>query len=451
MAGYVRLGFARKDRPTDEADCRACCCAHRDPLAPHWACATNSTAAALDFSLAAHVEVQWGMATVRARNTLRTRRSMRRRLLGSLGRSALPALALLLFAEPRAAWADVVRMKSGDVVTGKIESVSDEELIIDPDFADAFDIKLKYIASIQTTRPVKVTFKDGRERTGFVELDTDGKMQVRLEPSRWEAKHEYKASKLLGGVAPQPPAGTKEPLADLATIQELEVAYYRYDADLEVGFSAASGNTNSSAFDLSGSLEPAWGPNSLEFSGKLSRQTSNDSLTAENWSVLVQYERDLPKKWYAATFGTVERDPFQDLDLRSALAIGLGYRFFDMNPTHLSVSLGPAYVRENFSVPGADRRYPAVVWTFDFERDFFGDDLTLYHAHHLIQSLSGSELILKTTQGIKIDLWDDLDLKLEFDYDHTSEPAPGITEKDDLRYLLKFDLEFEGDEADWLH
>jgi len=391
------------------------------------------------------------MVTARPGNAQKAHRPIRRRPLRRICRSALSSLALALSFGPHVAWADVVRMKSGDVVTGKIESVSDEELVIDPDFADAFDIKLKYIASIQTTRPVKVTFKDGHERTGFVELDAEGKMQVRLEPSRWEAKHQYKAAKLLGGVPPQPPPGTKEPLTDLRTIQELEVAYYRYDADLELGFSAASGNTNSSAFDLSGSLEPAWGPNSLEFSGKLSRQTSNNNLTAENWSVLAQYERDLPKKWYAATFGTVERDPFQDLDLRSALAIGLGYRFFDMDPTHFSVSLGPAYVRENFSVPGADRNYPAVVWTLGFEQEFFGDDLTLYHNHHLIQSFTGSELILKTTQGIKIDLWDDLDLKLEFDYDHTSEPAPGITEKNDLRYLLKFDLEFEGDEADWLH
>jgi putative salt-induced outer membrane protein YdiY len=376
---------------------------------------------------------------------------MQRHLLQSLGRRGLAILALGLCAAPQAAGADVVRMKSGDVVTGKIESISDEELVIDPDFADAFDIKLKYIASIQTTRPVKVTFKDGRERTGFVELDAEGKMQVRMEPSRWETKHDYSAAKLLGGVTPQPPAGTKEPLASLKTIQELEIAYYRYDANLEVGLSGASGNTNSSSLDLSASLEPAWGPNSLEFSGKISRSESENSLTAENWSVLVNYERDLPKKWFATTFATVARDPFQDLDLRSALAIGLGYRFFDVNPTHLSVSLGPAYVREDFSVAGADRAYPAVAWTFDFERDLFGDDLTLYHNHHLIQSFTGSELIFTTVQGIKIDLWDDLDLKLEFDYDHASEPPPGNTQKDDFRYLLKLDLEFEGDETDWLH
>jgi len=373
---------------------------------------------------------------------------MQRHLIQSLCRLVLAILALGLCAWPHAVGADVVRMKSGDVVTGKIESVSDEELVIDPDFADAFDIKLKYIAAIQTTRPVKITFKDGRERTGFIELDAAGKMQVRMEPSRWETK---RAGSRLAGITSQPPPGTKEPLADLKAVQELEVAYYRYDASLEVGFSGASGNTNSSSLELSAALEPAWGPNSLELSGSLSRSESENTLNAENWSVLLKYERDLPKKWYAATFGTVTRDPFQDLDLRSALAIGLGYRFFDANPTHLSVLLGPAFVREDFSVPGADREYPAVVWTFNFERDLFGDDLTLYHDHHLIQAFTGSELIFTTTQGIKIDLWDDLDLKLELDYDHSSSPPPGNTQKDDFRYLLKLDLEFEGDETDWLH
>jgi hypothetical protein len=73
------------------------------------------------------------------------------------------------------------------------------------------------------------------------------------------------------------------------------------------------------------------------------------------------------------------------------------------------------------------------------------------HGDPLANDVLGSELIFKTTQGIKLDLWGDLDLKFELDYDHTSDPAPGVTKNDDLRYLVKLELEFEGDERDWLH
>jgi putative salt-induced outer membrane protein YdiY len=365
-----------------------------------------------------------------------------------VGRGALAGLALSLAVTVQGAGADVVRMKSGDVVTGRIERADEDDVVIDPDFADTIEIELKYIASIETKNPVKVTFKDGRERTGFIELDAEGRMQVRTEPSRWEKQHPD-GQRFLRGVR-QPPAGTKEPLPDLRGIQELELAYYRYEANLELGLSAASGNTNSSSLDFGAGVEPSWGPNAMQINAKLTRQTSNDELSAETWNVGLRYVRELPTNWLVSLYGTVESDPFQLLDLRSAVALGPGYRFFDVDPTHLAVGLGVAYVNEDFSVAGADRTFPAVIWTLDFEQEFFGDDVTFYHNHYLIQSFTGSELIFNSTQGLKLDLWGDLDLKFEFDYDHTSEPAPGVTQKDDLRYLVKLDLEFEGDERDWL-
>lgn len=364
-------------------------------------------------------------------------------------RGALAGLSVTLTLATQGAVADVVRMKSGDVVTGRIERADEDDVVIDLDFADTIEIELKYIATIETKNPVKVTFKDGRERTGFIELDAAGGMQVRTEPSRWEKEHPD-GQRFLGGV-PQPAAGTKEPLPNLHGLQELELAYYRYDADLELGLSAASGNTNSSSVDVGATIEPSWGPNSLRLSAKLTRQTSSDETTAENWNVDLQYVRDLPRDWLAVLYGTVESDPFQSLDLRSFVALGPGYRIFDVDPTHLAVGVGVAYVNENFSVAGADRTFPAVVWTLDFEQEFFGEDVTFYHDQSLIQSLTGSELIFKTTQGIELDLWGDLDLKFELDYDHTSDPAPGVTKNDDLRYLVKLELEFEGDERDWLH
>ncbi len=360
-------------------------------------------------------------------------------------------LVLAFAATAPAASADVVRMKSGDVVSGKIEKVSDEELTVDPPFSDAIEIKLEYIASIVTERPVKVTFKDGHELTGYIELAADGTMQVRAAPSRWETKHSDTPRLLGKAQAPSPAPGSTTPLAEIAAVKELEIAYYRYDAEIGLGFNAASGNTKSSAFDFSASLEPSWGPNSIRLDGALNRRESSGALSAKNWSVNLQYERDLPKSWYALLLSANESDPFQSLELRSSLALAGGYRFFDVDPTHLSVALGAGYIRENFTPPSPDREFPAALWKLDFERDLFRSDLTLYHKHTLIRSFTGSELIVKTTQGIEIDLFDDLDLKIEFGFDHASDPAAGVLEKNDLRYIVKLDYSFEGDETDWLH
>ena len=369
-------------------------------------------------------------------------------------RSVVRRLALLGLASgllAAAAVADVVRLKSGDVVSGKIEHIDDNELTIDPPFADPIDIKLKYIAQIETTRPVKVTFKDGRETTGLVELDEQGKMQVRVTASRWDREHADDPWIIRRNRESVPQAGTEVPIGELDAIQELEVAYYRYEAEVGLGFNAATGNTDSSSLDFSAALEPIWGPNTVKLSGEVERRESNGELNAKDWQATLSYERDLPSKWFAFLVNLNESDPFQNLDLRSAVAAGGGYRFYETDPTHLSVSLGAGYVRENFSAPSPDRSFPAAIWRFDFERDFFGDDVTLYHDHSLVKAMSEKQLLLSTTQGVKLDLFDDLDLKLEFDWDYASDPAPGVHKKNDLRYVVKLDYSFEGDETDWLH
>ncbi len=52
---------------------------------------------------------------------------------------------------------------------------------------------------------------------------------------------------------------------------------------------------------------------------------------------------------------------------------------------------------------------------------------------------------------MKFDLFDDFDLKLEVEWDYASDPAPGVLKNNDLRYVVKLDYSFEGDETDWLH
>jgi putative salt-induced outer membrane protein YdiY len=361
------------------------------------------------------------------------------------------ALLLSLAGLAGSAAADVVRMKSGDVVSGKIEKVSDEELTIDPPFSDAFDVKLKYIASIVTDRPVKVTFKDGRELNGYVELAPDGSMHVRAVPTRWDQQHADDRP-VLEALQPQLlPPGTVTPLGALVEVKELEVAYYRYEADVGVGFNAASGNSESSSLALSASLDPEWGPNALHLQGSWNRQESNQVLSADNWNVVLQYQRDLPREWFAFGLTSQESDPFQNLVLRSIYGAGAGYRFYDVDPTHLSVSLGAGYIQENYSGPSADRDLPAALWTLNFERDFFDSDLTIYHRQTIAKALTKSELLVQTVQGVKLDLFGDFDLRLEFDWDYNSDPALGVSRRHDFRYLVNLDYAFEGDETDWLH
>jgi putative salt-induced outer membrane protein YdiY len=358
-------------------------------------------------------------------------------------------IALVLTAAP--ALGDSVRLKSGDLISGEIESISDDKLIIDPPFADPIEIKIKYIASIETTRPVTVTFRDGRETTGLVDLDEHGKMRVNVKTSRWEAAHADDPWLLRRNRESVPQEGTSQPIDSLHAVQELELAYYRYEAEIGLGFNAASGNTDSSALSLESKLAPYWGPNSLTLDGEIERRESNGDIDAKNWRISASYERELTAKWFAYLVNLDESDPFQNLNLRAAVGTGGGYKFWDADPNHLELSLGFGYVREDFSVASADRDFGAAIWELDGSRDFFNGDVTFYHQDFVIKALTAKQLLLKTTQGVKLDLPGDFDLKLEVQYDYTADPAPGVLDKNDFRYVVKLDYEFEGDETDWLH
>jgi hypothetical protein len=138
----------------------------------------------------------------------------------------------------------------------------------------------------------------------------------------------------------------------------------------------------------------------------------------------------------------------QDLDLRISAGAGLGYRFFEPDPTLLKVSLAPAYVNENFEGSDDDRDFAALRWTLDFDQDIFTPDVSIYHSHRLTIGLTEDQLILLTAQGLRFDLIAGLFLKAEFQFDYNDSPADD-SKKEDYRYLLKIGYDMKGDENDW--
>ncbi|HEU4427512.1 MAG TPA: DUF481 domain-containing protein [Myxococcota bacterium] len=361
----------------------------------------------------------------------------------ALRRAAFLVSLLAISAAPSAR-ADVVRMKSGDVVSGKIKEISDEELVIDPKFSDDIDIKLKYIASIETDRPVSVTFRDGSVVTGFVELAPDGTMRVRAAPSRWDERGHR--GPLLA--RPSTTSGVQEGF-ELARVQELESAYYRYEAELGLGLNAASGNTDSSSLDVDAELEPHWGPNTFRLDGQVNRGESNGRETANNWRIGLQYERELRGGWQAFLYTREESDEFQDLDLRAVIAAGPGYELLARPDTDLRMYAGPAWVKENYAGSASDRSFAAFAWVTTFEQDLFSSDFTLFHQSQLIKAVGDEPFLAQTSQGVDMDLWGNLDLKLELQFDYASDPVQSVQEKGDLRYIVKLEYELEGDETDW--
>jgi hypothetical protein len=255
------------------------------------------------------------------------------------------------------------------------------------------------------------------------------------------------------------PGGRQFSFDDVDWIRE-KPTYFRYDAELNVGTHWATGNTDTTDLHFDARFEPSFGWNTFRISGNYDKKVADGDTTTNRWKASLVYERDFRRRWYVSAANTYESDAQRDLDLRLIFAAGVGYRFYDNDPTHFSVLPALAYVKENFEefvdpVTGNkssdDTNYAAAQLSMDFERDLYKDDITIFHTNMYLNNLQDlSDIIIETRTGIKFDMAWDLVLSAEFETDWVNEPAEDA-DKMDKRYILKIGFEFEGDEDDWFH
>jgi putative salt-induced outer membrane protein YdiY len=438
-------------------------------------------------------------------------------------------LLLLLVLQPVAAAAggfiDKITIKDGSVLKGEIKRVENDELILDTDYADDVVIDVEHIVNIKSKQQFSVRLITGEIISGFLAV-SKGKIVLREnlpapgEPKAEEEPTNIDFAKPASEIPPtMPDPGMDEVVEEAPSIAEsqpqqappddlerdeetVEIAetaeigpeeipaaverpggrqfsfddvdwirekptYLRYDADLNVGVQLARGNTDTTDLHFDARFEPSFGWNTLRLSGKYDKKSADDETTTNRWKASLVYERDFRRRWFVGAANTYESDAQRDLDLRFIVAAGVGYRFFDNDPTHLSVLPALAYVNENFKTvlknvqtdpdpappiwekSSDDTDYAAFQLNFDFTRDLYKDDIKFFHNNMYLQSFQDiSDIIIETRTGISFDMAWDLVLTAEVETDWENVPAEDA-KKWDTRYMLKIGFEFEGDEDDW--
>ncbi|MBW2716732.1 MAG: DUF481 domain-containing protein, partial [Deltaproteobacteria bacterium] len=244
------------------------------------------------------------------------------------------------------------------------------------------------------------------------------------------------------------PDGRQFSFDDVDWIRE-KPTYFRYDADLNVAAQLARGNTDTTDLHFDARFEPSFGWNTLRLTGIYDKKTADDDTTTNRWKASLVYERNFRRRWFVGVANTYESDAQRDLDLRAIVAAGVGYRFFDEDPTHFSLLPAIAYVNENFADDTDDTNYAALQLSSDFSRDLYKDDITFFNKIMYLNNVQSlSDINIETRTGIKFDMPWDFVLSAEVETDWENEPAEDA-KKLDTRYMLKIGFEFEGDEYDW--
>ena len=297
------------------------------------------------------------------------------------------------------AHADLVVLKNGDPVRGKILKMENEQLDLDTDFAGVIHIDWEDIARIESDRPLTLMF----HRTAEIPEGVGTRDGDRLIVTRIDAD---------GPIS-------------MSMVKKINPASLYYRGNLNLGGNQTTGNSETQAANLSGSLTLRQNRSRINMTVKHNRGQAKGQTTAQNTSGGFRYDYYLRRQLYLIGDQFFESDRFQNLDIRSTSTAGLGYDFFDEKSRTLSVGGGPTLVYQHFSTAPATVT-PALTWLISWYREFRGGDVKLFHKHQGFRDVGSSTAFrLNADQGIRIKVWGDLALNVEYDLRYNTQPAAG--------------------------
>ncbi|MEQ8230401.1 MAG: DUF481 domain-containing protein [Gammaproteobacteria bacterium] len=362
------------------------------------------------------------------------------------GPARLVTNTLLTFL-PCAASADVLYLRDGSRLAGELRAGTAAGYVIATGFAGEITVPVSAVTGISTDAPVMVGL-DSRDRVrGRLEYDAEADAQ-RLTGTAFGTLELG-----VGDVAAVWPPGQDAPAqrhaeqahrAELARVKaehaaevkavEERLAGYEdpWSGRITAGLDGASGNAQRLLFSGRAEARRETRRDRLMLFAEGTMQEQNKVLTEKEIRLGANIERDIGGDWYAFARQELEKDKFENLELRSQTLAGIGH-FLIRKPAHeWKARAGLGYQFESFE-NGIDNRQGIISLGYDYRVEVnewlrFTHNFTYFPAFdsplndYRLDSNMGFEIPLGRS-----DLWS-LRLGLRHEYDNI--PPPGTKSLD---------------------
>lgn len=329
---------------------------------------------------------------------------------------AIPVLAIFSWCPVAAA--DVIYLKNGDQITGTIKRIWDDEVSIEPEYADELQVDLPMVERIESDRDFEIELPDGTDVVARMQgVDSEGNQVLVVDGES--------ISVALGA---------------LREVDEPE-DFYDWEVQVDYSFSLNEGNTDSLNSRLAG--EGMFKHGDHRHIGTVAQvNEEQDRATTKEQTVLTySYNWLFADPWFFGANGQLERDPIRQLEHRITASAGIGRDIWNEPYRFLTGQLGLGFTDEEI---GLDKETSTVAaWTLRFRHEFFSDDFEAFHNHSIVHTIEGRDnTVIKTSTGIRYEITDLLYLNVSLDWDHETEPA-GTAEKSDTLFVVGAGLEFD--------
>ncbi|MFW6093648.1 MAG: DUF481 domain-containing protein, partial [Pseudomonadota bacterium] len=315
--------------------------------------------------------------------------------------------------------ADVLHMKDGSRVEGTLEEMSDAQVVVADTFAGELTFSREALASLETRAPVTVRLDDGTYLTGALLDAGSGNVEIALE----DAGSRVVELADVAGLYREDPQ----------TIQRRRLGI-KVSAEANVGVTVTDGNTETENLHLDGRVVTRSPRNRYTVTAEYNREESEDVLVQRDWRGLVKYDHFVSEKWFWFNSASFESDEFADLELRSALAAGMGYQFFESDARSLSLEIGPSYIDENFET-AEDESFVGSRWALDFEQQLWNGLFFFHYQEGLLGLEETSDLTIRSRTGLRMSLTERIIARIQTAVDWDNSPPAG-TDKTQLEHAF---------------
>jgi hypothetical protein len=321
-------------------------------------------------------------------------------------------LALLWL--PSATLADELIFKNGDRLTGTVLGLTGGKLTFDSAVVGKVTASVEELESFTSEEEAEIRLTDETVVRDRVVRDHAGRVHLAGDPSR---------------------------ALELGQIEEINPEAVAWHGSLAAGLTIERGDTDSQDANLE--FKTGWIGDLYRFrlrllyEGDRSRSSGGDYKTSDRlYRGRTQLDRLLSDRLFVYGRLHGERDGIADLDLRTSLGPGLGYKLIDRPGLSFEVQSGLAWVHEDYKDDSRDTDFPAGVLVWDLKKTLRAG-IRFFHEGEWSPSLREfNDIQLLTTEtGLRIDLVKGWFTEAKLRWELDAEPASG-KERVNTDYIL---------------
>jgi len=322
-----------------------------------------------------------------------------------------------------AASGDEILFKSGDRLTGTVNSVAGGKMTFTSKVAGKLTLNMADIKTFSTDTPIEISMADGT------------------------VVHQKVAESAEGQVAVQPGGAAQPQTLSLANVAKINPEKTHWTGALVAGALVARGNTESETASVSADAMRRSDTDRTTlgagyyFASQRDNNTGDSSTSADNWFLKGKYDYFFSKKFYGYGNIKYEKDRIASLDMRLAPGAGFGYQWIEKPDLNFFTEGGASWVCERYTDPDETRTYMAARLAYHFDAAL-NEHVKGFHNLEIIPSLEDIQAVLVNTDvGLRAAITERMFVEAKAQLAYNSQPAED-REKKDLRYTLGIGVAF---------